>query len=145
MASIQTGCRYDDIIGLPRHISGRHAHMSVGDRAAQFAPFAALTGYDAVIQETARLTDACAELDESQKAVLNEKLQQILKKIEVQPFVTFTCFRPDERKAGGAYVHIAGRVRRIDACAGVVLLEDGTAIPVDSIYEIEAQTRQEFV
>lgn len=130
--------QYDDIIHLPRPVSARHAPMPIADRAAQFAPFAALTGYDATIRETARLTDDTIELDEGGKALLNEKLQQILAVIHTQPFVTVTYFCPDERKSGGAYVRVSGKVRKIDPYAQTLMFEDRMAIPIDSIYEIEA-------
>lgn len=127
---------YDDIMGLSHHVSASRRPMSNSDRAAQFAPFAALTGYEAVIRETGRLTDAEIELDECSKAFLNEKLRKVADGIHQRPLVTFTCFRRDERKQGGAYVEITGRVKRINEAEGQILLTDGTAIPILSVYEI---------
>lgn len=127
---------YDDIMGLSHHVSASRRPMSNSDRAAQFAPFAALTGYEAVIRETGRLTDAEIELDECSKAFLNEKLRKVAAGVHQRPLVTFTCFRRDERKQGGAYVKITGRVKRINEAEGQILLTDGTAIPILSVYEI---------
>lgn len=129
--------KYDDIINLPRPVSRRHAPMSLIDRAAQFSPFAALTGYDAAIRETARLTDERIELDESSKAELNEKLQLILESVDSQPCVTVTYFQSDERKTGGAYVSVTGRVKKINAYGQTVTMTDGTVIDISRIYGID--------
>lgn len=128
--------KYDDIIDLPHHISYSHARMSRIDRAAQFAPFAALTGYEAAVQETARLTEGQKELDETALAVLNEKLRLLSDLREDRPQVTFTYFRPDERKSGGAYVTVEGHIKAVDEYAHTVTLEDGTIIPMRHIREI---------
>lgn len=129
--------QYDDIIGLPHHVSDRRARMPIADRAAQFSPFAALTGYDDAIEETARLTDMCIELDEGGKALLDEKLQQIRRIIDTQPEITVTWFRADRRKAGGAYADFTGRVKKLDAYEQTVVFTDGTAIPIGLIYHID--------
>ena len=105
-------------------------------RAAQFSPFAALTGHDAAVKETARLTDERIELDENRKAVLNEKLQMIQENIEHQPEVTVTFFRPDDKKNGGEYIDIIGKVKKIMEIEHSVRLADGTEIPIDDLYEI---------
>lgn len=131
--------KYDDIIDLPHHVSSTRPRMSVSDRAAQFAPFAALTGHDAVIEETARLTDKCAELDESEKSMLNEKLQMILEHIDDAPEVSVIYFVPDARKSGGAYVSITGQVKKIDEYEHQVIMTDGATIAIDSIYAIEGE------
>lgn len=131
--------KYDDIINLPHHVSPKRSRMSNYDRAAQFSPFAALTGYDGVIQETARLTDAQVELDEGGKALLNEKLQLILENIDAEPKVTLTYFQPDERKLGGAYMTITGRVKKLDSYSQSVLLTDGNVIPIERIYAIAVE------
>ena len=104
--------RYADIINLPHHVSKTRPQMPIADRAAQFSPFAALTGYDSAIEETGRLTDSFIELDESRKAVLNEKLQSMLKNIKEQPEVAITYFQPDEKKNGGSYINISGVVKK---------------------------------
>ena len=128
--------KYDDIIDLPHHVSYRHARMSRIDRAAQFSPFAALTGYEAAVQETARLTEGQKELDETALAVLNEKLRLLSEMRQDQPQVTVTYFRPDERKAGGAYVTVSGTVKTVDEYAHTVAMSDGTVIPMRHIREI---------
>lgn len=131
--------KYDDIIHLPHHVSSKRVPMSRLDRAAQFSPFAALTGYEAVIQETGRLTDTQAELDEGRKAELNEKLSRIFEAIGEQPQVNITYFQPDARKNGGAYVSVTGRVKKVDLYEQRILLTDGTAIPLSLIYRITAE------
>lgn len=129
--------KYEDIINLPHHVSEKRAPMSMIDRGAQFSPFAALTGYDAAIQETARLTDRRIELSDGQKEQLNEKLQLILENLRGQPEVTVTYFRPDERKGGGAYVTAAGIVSKIDGYRKLLIMKDGTVISFEDIYEIQ--------
>lgn|SRR5574344_2096219 len=128
--------RYDDIINLPHHQSATRPHMSNYDRAAQFAPFAALTGYDDAVKETARLTDKKVELDEYSKDTLNERLNMIQDAIDEQPEVSITYFLPDKKKSGGAYVTETDRVKKIDEYENIVLLQDGTKIPIDDIAEI---------
>ena len=130
--------RYDDLLDLPHHVSGTRPHMSMRDRAAQFSPFAALTGYDAAVRETARLTQPRAELDESSKAMLNEKLQQLQELLEERPEVVITYYVPDERKAGGAYVRAAGQVKKIDGDRRTIVMMDRTEIPLEQIYGIES-------
>ena len=129
--------RYDDIIHLSRPVSKKRSPMSNFDRAAQFSPFAALTGYDAVIAETGRLTDTQIELDEGGKALLDEKLQTIREHLEEQPKVKLTVFCPDSRKSGGAYETVTGNVKKIDPVARILVLTGGEVIPVDRIYGIE--------
>ena len=129
--------RYDDIIHLSRPVSKKRSPMSNFDRAAQFSPFAALTGYDAVIAETGRLTDTRIELDEGGKALLDEKLQTIREHLEEHPAVKLTVFCPDSRKSGGAYETVTGNVKKIDPVARILVLTGGEVIPVDRIYGIE--------
>ena len=126
---------YDDIINLPHHVSARRARMSMTDRGAQFSPFAALSGYDAAIEETARLTEERPEADEQE---LNRRLQRLAEALtDSRPEVTFLCFIPDEKKDGGAYRRVTGRVRRIDEAGQRILLTDGTAIPIASIDDLD--------
>ena len=126
---------YDDIIDLPHPTSARHPRMSMTDRAAQFSPFAALTGHGAAIQETARLTDRKIELTEDEKAVLDEKLCLLL---DAGGEAVFTYFLPDEKKKnGGAYVTAAGSIKKLDLLERRVILTDGAIIPVEDILEIE--------
>lgn len=129
---------YDDIIDLPRPVSKTRAQMSMLDRAAQFSPFAALTGYEAAIQETARLTDAQIEMEEDRKAVLDRKLSVLAEKLAQQPEVTITYFLPDEKKDGGAYVTISGGIKRIDGVERMILLTNGTKIPIMHVMELES-------
>ena len=127
---------YEDIINLPHHVSSRHTPMSLLNRAAQFAPFAALTGYDEAVKETARYTDDETELDESRLEILNERLR-FLQSVQIErPVVTITFFQSDERKSGGAYVAATGSVKKIDDYERLVTLTDGTIIPIDRIVEI---------
>ncbi len=129
--------KYDDIIHLAHHVSARHSPMTQYDRAAQFSPFAALTGYDAVIAETGRLTDAQIELDEDGKALLDEKLRVIREHLSEHPRVMLTVFCPDARKQGGAYEAVSGRVKKIDQTARCLVLTGGELIPIHRIYGIE--------
>lgn len=130
---------YDDIINLPRHVSTTRPHMAAIDRAAQFSPFAALTGYDAAIRETGRLTGERVELDESMKDALSDRLQIIADRINEHPEIAITYFQPDVRKNGGAYVTAVGVAKKIDEYERVVLMTDGTAIPIDEIISIDGQ------
>lgn len=129
--------KYDDIINLPHHVSGKRARMSMVDRGAQFSPFAALTGYDAVIEESARLTDQERSLDESRRTELDLRLQLIAEAAAGQPEVTATWFVPDEKKAGGAYVRRTGKVLKVDGFRGQLILTDGTRIPFDALTALD--------
>jgi len=129
--------RYDDILRLPHPTSARHPRMSISDRAAIFSPFAALTGHGAAIAETARLTDRRIELDEDCKTELDLKQQKLEKMIAERPEITVTWFRPDERKEGGSYVTTTGQLKKTDGIARVLVLADGTRIPLDDILNIE--------
>ena len=110
--------------------------MSMRDRAAQFSPFAALTGYDAAVKETARLTDQRAELDEEMKQNISEGLNLIQENLAAASVVEITYFVPDERKEGGAYNTAIGTVKKIDEYQRLVVLTDGTEIPIVEIIEI---------
>ncbi len=136
--SYQDEHRYDDIINLPHHVSTKHPHMSALDRAAQFSPFAALTGHDAAIKETARLTDEHMELDEDRKEEIDRQLQEIREHLDESPEVTITYFVPDERKKGGSYVTVSGRVKKLDEYEGRVIFEDNTSIEIDEICMVES-------
>ena len=129
--------KYDDMLHLPHHVSKTRRRMSRQERAAQFSPFAALTGYDATIQEAGRLTDARAVLTESSKERLDEKLRRLLEEIGRQPEVTVTYFEPDLRKEGGAYAHVTGRVKKVDGYAQIMTLTDGTEIPMEQVFDLE--------
>ena len=129
---------YSDIIDHPHHVSKTRPQMSELERAAQFSPFAALTGYDAAIQETGRLTDKKVELGEETKAVLDMKQQFLLDMISDQPEITVTYFIPDTKKSGGAYVSVTGNLKRIDEYERLMLLTTGEKIPLDDIIDIES-------
>lgn len=128
---------YDDIIDLPHHVSETHPPMSRADRAAQFSPFAALTGYDAAVRETARVTERRIELDEGVKAELNARLNCILEHLPEHPQVSITYFVPDEKKSGGAYRTVTGAVRKLDSFAKTLTLVDGTVVPMDEMVHVE--------
>lgn len=114
---------YDDIINLPHHVSDRHPHMPVLDRAAQFAPFAALTGYGDVIKETARLTEARPELSEDEKAEMDQTLRTVLNTQRENAQIVVTYFVPDAKKSGGAYRRAAGKIRRVDETEDILIVE----------------------
>ena len=114
---------YDDIINLPHHVSEPHPHMPVSARAAQFAPFAALTGYGDVIRETARLTEARPELSEDERAEMDQTLRAVLNTQGKNARIEVTYFVPDARKSGGAYIKAAGKIRRVDEAEEVLILE----------------------
>lgn len=137
------GNQYDDILHLPHPTSQRHPRMPIADRAAIFSPFAALTGHAAAIQETARLTDQRLELDEDTKAALDQKQQILEDCLAEQPEVTVTWFLPDERKAGGSYVTTVGRLKKTDNVERLMILTDGTKIPLDDILDIESEWLRE--
>lgn len=128
---------YDDIIRLSHHVSSKHPHMARINRAAQFSPFAALNGYEAAIAEAAETTDEKIILDESEKAILDEKLHIIKKQLDTSPFITITYFRADEIKAKGKYESKSGNVRKIDEFSYRLMMCDGTFIYFDDIIEIE--------
>ena len=128
--------RYDEIMGLPHHVSKTRPQMPMSDRAAQFAPFAALTGYDSAIKETGRLTDERIELDEEALTALDRKYQLLMDALDDAPEVTIIYFQPDERKAGGQYVSATGTVKKVDTFGRRILLQDGTRIPLDSVYDL---------
>ena len=135
--------QYADIIGLPHHTSRTRPRMSLSARAAQFAPFAALTGYGAAVDETARLTDDRIVLDENAKAMLDGKLLIIADHITEHPEITVTYFEPDKKKSGGAYVSVTGQVKEIDEYERIVRLCDGMKIPIEQIYGIVSELFEE--
>ena len=129
---------YEDIINLPHHVTTKHPQMTRTARAAQFAPFAAITGYSDAIKETSRLTSKRIELDEELKIILNNKLQLILDNINETPEVSFTYFIYDNLKSGGEYVTITGIVKKIDIVNGYIFLTDKTKIPINEIININS-------
>lgn len=129
--------RYDDIIHLTHHQSTKRAHMSLYDRAAQFAPFAALTGHEAAIEETARLTEAEITLDDTAIVAINEKLYEISQHLSEQWKVSITYFRPDEKKQGGSYLTDVGYIRKINETEQLIIMDNGMHIKMERIIKIE--------
>ena len=127
---------YDDIINLPHPVSQRHPQMSMHDRAAQFSPFAALTGHGAAIEETERETAAWVDLGEDERENLNRQLCLLRDHLEEQPQVAITYFEPDSRKAGGAYVTVRGIVRKMDMTGRYIQMMDRRQILIDNIRSI---------
>ena len=129
---------YEDIVNLPPHISKKHPQPSMMDRAARFAPFAAITGYEEMVLEEARVTEERVDLDEGALSLLNEKLNMIQEFLDEEPEVTITYFEPDKKKSGGAYITITGTVKRIDEYEHLVILTDGKKIRIEDIYALES-------
>lgn len=127
---------YEDIIHLPHHVSIRRPQMSLHDRAAQFAPFAALTGHEEAVKETARLTETKIQLDENEIQLLDQKLQYLREHLQDRPPVIITHFVPDLRKAGGRYLEHEGIVKKIREYDHLIIMEDGTQIPITDILQI---------
>ena len=129
---------YEDIVNLPPHISKKHQQPTMMDRAARFAPFAAITCYEEMVLEEARITEERIDLDEGTLSILNEKLNMIQEFIDEEPEVTITYFEPDKKKSGGAYIDITGTVKRIDEYECLVIMTDGKKIRVEDIYGLES-------
>ena len=131
--------KYKKIADLPHHQSLNHPQMTLHDRAAQFAPFAALTGYGDAVDETARLVDFAPVLSEDENAVLDERIKKIRENIGSQPEITVMRFVPDERKSGGAFVPFKGKVKRLNEVGRKIVFADGTEIRYDEIFGIESE------
>ena len=130
---------YDDIINHPRWNPKKHPRMSMESRNAQFAPFAALTGYEDAVKETARLTDRRIEIDEGLKEVINNKLQYVLENGNINPIVEITYFLPDERKKGGKYVEKIGQIKKVDSVEGYIIFKDKVKIRIDDVININGE------
>ena len=130
--------KYEDIINLPHHISKKHPQMTMKSRAAQFAPFAALVGYEDAVEETARLTTKRIELNEEEKNILDMKLQMLKEQMHVQiyPEISIMYFVPDLKKDGGKYIKISGTIKKIDEYKQLLILDDKTQIPISEIISI---------
>ena len=128
--------RDQELLEMERPVSARHAPMRRCDRAAQFAPFAALSGFDETVQEAGRLTQAQIELAENEREALNDALVRLAARLPEQPEVRLTYFQPDAKKSGGTYRTILTRGRRLGANAQVLFLTDGTRIPFDALLSI---------
>ena len=129
--------KYREIIDLPHHVSKTRPQMPMSDRAAQFAPFAALTGYDAAIKETGRLTDERIELDEEALTALDMKYQLLMDALDEEPEVEITYFKTDERKSGGEYVTVTGTVKKVDDFERLITMQNGTKIPMDDVLAVD--------
>ena len=130
---------YEDIVNFPPNISKKHPQPTMMDRAARFAPFAAITGYEEMVLEEARITEEHIDLDEGALSLPNEKLNMIQEFLDEEPEVTITYFEPDKRKSGGAYVSITGVVKRIDEYEHLVIMTDGKKILIDDIFGLESE------
>lgn len=130
---------YEDIMNLQRHVSSNRKPMSVIDRAAQFSPFAALTGFEGAIKETARLTEKRIELDENAKTILDEKLRIVQEQLSRAHEIELVFYRPDDTKTGGAYVSKRGVVKKIDEYERIIVMEDESIIPIEEIIDITSE------
>ena len=137
--------QYVDIIQLLHHVSLTRPQMSMHDRAAQFSPFAARTGYDAAVKETARLTDKKIMLDEEALTFLNRKYQILVDRLDERSEVIITYFKPDARKSGGAYAEIVGAVKKVDDFERIIVMMDGTKLPMDDVLDIEGEIFAELL
>lgn len=133
---IKNNQKYEDIINLPHHVSKKHPKMSLEGRSAQFAPFAALNGYDELIKETARDTNQRIEINEEQKSIINEKLLLIKEQLHTKPNIIVTYFIPDSKKDGGEYITITGKIIKIDEYKQRLILDNKIEIPISEIIEI---------
>ena len=129
---------YEDIVNLPRHISKVHPQATMADRAARFSPFAAISGYEDMVKEAARVTEERIDITDATKELLNDKLNMIIEFLDEEPEVTITYFEPDKKKDGGAYISITGTVKRIDEYERIVLMSDDKKIRIEEIYAIES-------
>lgn len=130
--------KYADIINLPHHVSKHREPMSMADRAAQFSPFAALTGHDAAIAEAARITDERPILDESVKLEISDRLKAAAASPGIALNIVF--FIPDTRKTGGSFAEVCGRVRRLIPHESLIIMEDGTRIKVEDVFSVTEST-----
>lgn len=129
---------YEDIIGLPRPISKKHPQPPLEERAVRFAPFAAITGYEDMVLEEARITEEKIELDECALILLDKKLNIIQKHLSQSPEITVTYFVPDKKKTGGAYHTITGIVKRIDPYQKILILQNDEKIQIEKIYDLKS-------
>lgn len=131
--------KYDSIIHNPHHVSKTRPQMTLLDRAAQFAPFAALTGYDDMVKETARMVDEKRDLSDEQLADLNFKTKYITEHLNDEPLVTITYFVPDDKKAGGTYITKEGKIRKFERYQKYFVFTDGTIVPLSDVWSIESE------
>lgn len=134
---MKRGQDYSDIINLPHHVSKTHPRMKIGERAAQFSPFAALTGHNEAVKETARLVDQKLDLDENQTTIINNQLNYIKEHIKESPEVTIVYFQQDSKKTGGAYIKVTDKIIKFDDYKNLIILETGIKILFEDIYSID--------
>ena len=127
---------YEDMLYMDHHVSQKHPHMSIEDRAAQFSPFAALNGHEEAIEETARLTEGFIELSEDEKALLDAKMNSLIERLSTHPVLTVVYFKPDLLKEGGSYVTVTGRLHKVKRLERYIEIEGGEIIRLDDIYRI---------
>lgn len=130
---------YEDIINIPRHISKTRPQATMADRAARFSPFAAISGYEEMVKEAARVTEERIEITDATKELLNEKLNMIAEFLDEEHEVTITYFEPDKKKSGGAYITITGVVKRIDELKRIVVMKNNKKIKIDDIYALDSE------
>ena len=135
---------YEDIVNLPRHISKVHPQATMADRAARFSPFAAISGYEDMVKEAARVTEERIDITDATKELLNEKLNMIIEFLDEEPEVTITYFEPDKKKDGGAYVSKSGIVIKVREYERDIVTDDGTKIPIEDIYSISGKMFDDF-
>jgi len=136
--------KYEKIINLPHHVSKKHPPLSRDSCAAQFSPFAALTGYEEIVSDAARATDEKTELDDDAKLRLSGKLQIVLDHIDEDPVVSVTYFLPDKKKSGGRYVTVDGTVKKYDNYEKMIYMTNGTVIRLNDLYEIKGKIITEY-
>lgn len=129
---------YDDIINLPRPVFAGRKRMNMVDRAAQFSPFAALVGYEDIIEETARLTENSIFLDDNQREILDRKQQNLLPYLNQMPEISITYFSPDHQKSGGRYITVTGRLKSIISHSKTLVLDDGTQISIEHVIDLDS-------
>lgn len=135
--------KYENIINKPHHVSKVHPQISLYARSAQFAPFAALTGYEDAVKETARETQEELEIDDELKSILDAKLQMLIEIKESNPEISITYFVKDENKSGGKYVTITGIIKKIDLYQQIITLADNTVIPIKNVIDLERFAQSE--
>lgn len=135
--------QYDDIINMPHYVSKSRRCMSSIDRAAQFAPFAALTGYDVAIKESERKTDERILISEEDALEIDEKLKIIIREIKNHPLIEIVFFKKDEKKDGGNYIKLTDRVKAIDTYKNQIILVSDINIPIENIYNIKGEIFEE--
>ena len=140
----ETAFPYEDIIDVPHHVSKKHPEPTMLERAARFHPFAAITGYEEMVLEAARITQTRIDLDEEALTVINEKLNMLRESLDGEPRVTVTYFEPDKKKNGGAYVSVTDTVKVIDEYEQIVIMGENRKIPIKEIYSIEGDLFSNF-